>query len=265
MIGRPSVMLTPRQRVPAAGRGIDVEAEQLDRDVPLVVVHGDHGVVLAGAQLDEHGIAGHRADHVEAVGDRSARSSASLTSMSCAAEQAAFAGMRVQRRDGDPARARCRDRASASWVRSMTRRSRSGVSRFGTSSSATCVVTWLTRMLPWASIITEPRAPVSSASISVWPAIVVAGLVQRLLVERRGDDAAASVRPAPAARPARSPDRRSGRHRPTARPGWIGSPSGPACRQRRARASRRRPRSPPGWRGRGRARPRALKRRRCCR
>ena len=54
-------------------------------------------------------------------------------------------------------------------MRSMTRRRRSGVRRFGTSSRATWVVTWLTRMLPWASIMTDPRTPVSSASISVWP------------------------------------------------------------------------------------------------
>ena len=39
-------------------------------------------------------------------------------------------------------------RRSASLVRSITRRSRSGVRRFGTSSSATWVETWLTRMLP---------------------------------------------------------------------------------------------------------------------
>jgi hypothetical protein len=32
------------------------------------------------------------------------------------------------------------------------------------------VVTWLTRMLPCASSITDPETPVSAASISVWPA-----------------------------------------------------------------------------------------------
>ena len=43
--------------VPLAGGRVDLEAEQLDRDVALVVVVGDHGVVLAGAQLHEHGVA----------------------------------------------------------------------------------------------------------------------------------------------------------------------------------------------------------------
>ena len=49
---------------------IYLEAEQLDRNVPLVVIHRHHRVVLARTQLDEHGIAGDRADHIKAVGDR---------------------------------------------------------------------------------------------------------------------------------------------------------------------------------------------------
>ncbi len=39
-IGRPRVMLTPERSMPFAGCGIDLEAEQLDRDMPLVVIHG---------------------------------------------------------------------------------------------------------------------------------------------------------------------------------------------------------------------------------
>src|SRR5919202_5680071 len=50
-----------RQRLPPARRGVHREAEQLDRDVPLVVVHGANRVVLAGAQLPEHGVPGNRA------------------------------------------------------------------------------------------------------------------------------------------------------------------------------------------------------------
>ena len=103
MIGRPSVMLTPESVLPAAGRGIDLEAQQLDRDVALVVVHGDHRVVLAGAQLDEDGVAGHRADHVEPVGDRFGDRRRGDVDV-LPAEQAALAGMRVERRDGDPRR-----------------------------------------------------------------------------------------------------------------------------------------------------------------
>ena len=66
MIGSPSVMFTPESVIPRAGRGIDLEAEQLDRDVSLVVVVRDHRVVLAGAQLDEHRVARHRPDHIAA-------------------------------------------------------------------------------------------------------------------------------------------------------------------------------------------------------
>ena len=58
-----------REVLPFAGGGIDLEAQQLDRDVSLVVVHGDDGVILAGAQLDEDGIAGDRPDHIEPVGN----------------------------------------------------------------------------------------------------------------------------------------------------------------------------------------------------
>src|SRR4051794_37539352 len=79
------------QRIPSAGFRIDGEAQQLDRDVPLVVVHGDHGVELAGVQLHEDGVAGNRANHVEAFGD-------ALLDHRCAdvdvlaAEQPAFTG-----------------------------------------------------------------------------------------------------------------------------------------------------------------------------
>ena len=100
MIGRPERDVDARQRLPAAGRGIDLEAEQLDRDVPLVVIHRDHRVELAGAQLDEDGVARHRADHVEAVGDRLGDGRRRDVDI-LPAEQPALAGMRIERRDGD--------------------------------------------------------------------------------------------------------------------------------------------------------------------
>src|SRR4051794_13683845 len=59
-----------RKVFPLARLRIDLEAEQLHRDVPLVVVHGDHCVVLAGAQLDEDRIARDRTHHVQPVRDR---------------------------------------------------------------------------------------------------------------------------------------------------------------------------------------------------
>ena len=63
------------------------------------------------------------------------------------AEQTAFARMRIERRDGD-APARKMSAFSASSVRARRGSMRSGVTRFGTSSSAVCVVMWLTRMWP---------------------------------------------------------------------------------------------------------------------
>ena len=55
-IGRPSVTLTPLM-APRRRFSVDVEAEQLDRDVAPIVEHGDDGVELLRAQLDEHGVA----------------------------------------------------------------------------------------------------------------------------------------------------------------------------------------------------------------
>ena len=85
---------------PFAGGGIDLEAQQLDRDMPLIVIHGDDGVVLAGAQLDEDGVAGDRADDIEPVFDRLGDRRRGNVDI-LPAEQAAFAGMRIERRDRD--------------------------------------------------------------------------------------------------------------------------------------------------------------------
>ena len=79
-------------------------------------------------------------------------------------------------------------RRSASAVRSMTRRSRAGVSFDGASASATWVETWLTRNSPCASIITGiARAGQVREHVGV-PGIGIAGEVERLLVQGRGDD-----------------------------------------------------------------------------
>ena len=113
MIGRPSVMLTPDSSSHLPVAGIDLEAEQLDRDVTLVVIHGDHRVVLAGAQLHEDGVARHRPDHVEPARDRF-RDHRRRDVDVVAAEQAALAGMRIERRDGDALAARMPRPRSAS-------------------------------------------------------------------------------------------------------------------------------------------------------
>src|ERR1700733_6106507 len=90
------------QRLPAAGLLVDGEAEQLHRNVALVVIHGDHGVELLRAQRYKDSVAGHRAVHIvslfaEAL-DRRLDDIDVLPS-----EQAAFAAMRIERRDGDAA------------------------------------------------------------------------------------------------------------------------------------------------------------------
>ena len=103
MIGRPSVMLTPGEVVPLAGRRIDLEPEQLDRDVSLVVVVRDDRVVLAGAQLDENRVARHRPDDVASRRDRFFDDRCGNVDV-VPPEQPAFAGMWVQRGDGDAAR-----------------------------------------------------------------------------------------------------------------------------------------------------------------
>ena len=60
-------------------------------------------------------------------------------------------------------------RRSAASVSSSTRRTRASVTSDGTRSSATWVVTWVTRKAPCASISTVPVRWVSVASSSVWP------------------------------------------------------------------------------------------------
>ena len=112
----------------------------------------------------------------------------------------------------------------------MTRRSRSGVRRFGTSSSA-----HMGRDVADAHVaVGEHHHRTAHAGelrqhLGV-ARIVIAGLVERLLVERRGDDRADPAGLARGARPARWRGRRSVRRRPRARRAGSGSPSGPAWR-----------------------------------
>ncbi len=79
-------------------------------------------------------------------------------------------------------------------------------------------------MLPWASIITEPRDAGEFGQQLGMAGIVEAGLVQRLLVERRSDDAADLAGQRERARPFRSPC--SAMRPPSAEstPGRISSP-----------------------------------------
>jgi len=44
-------------RSPFSGGRIDFEGKQLDRDMPLVVKHGERCIILSGPQLDEYRVA----------------------------------------------------------------------------------------------------------------------------------------------------------------------------------------------------------------
>ncbi len=106
-----------------------------------------------------------------------------------AAEATAVAGVWVEcaEREAWLARSRTSAEALAGEV-GGAHAGDAGVTSAGTSRSATCVVASTTRSRSDASIIAT-SAPVSAASISVWPGIVVAAREQRGLVDRRGDDA----------------------------------------------------------------------------
>ena len=95
-------MLTPDSARHSGGR-IDVEAEQLHRDVALVVVHRDHGVELPCAQLDEHRVARHRAADVQPVGTALLDHRRGDLDV-LPPEQAALAGVRIERRHRDARR-----------------------------------------------------------------------------------------------------------------------------------------------------------------
>ena len=100
MIGSPSVILTPDSASHRPVGGIDLEAQQLDRDVALIVIVGDDRVILTGPKLHKDRVAGHRADHVQTVRDRPGDHRSGDVDV-VPPEQPALAGMGVQRRDGD--------------------------------------------------------------------------------------------------------------------------------------------------------------------
>ena len=62
-----------------------------------------------------------------------------------------------------------RNRESAALVSSMTSSTRSARTRSIASRNAQCVLTWVTAIEPFVSIIVTRGAPHSSAIISVWP------------------------------------------------------------------------------------------------
>ncbi len=92
-----------RHRQPAVERDAALEAQELHRDLALVVVHRDHGVVVAIARRDEHRVGGQRPVGVDALAARTRDGRRDHVDL-LAAERAAVAGVRIQRRDGDARR-----------------------------------------------------------------------------------------------------------------------------------------------------------------
>ena len=78
-----------------------LDAEHLDRAVPLIVIHGDHEVEVAAAGAEKQGVGRQRSFDVLAFrGARGDRRS-DLLRFLAAAEQAVFAGVRVDRANAD--------------------------------------------------------------------------------------------------------------------------------------------------------------------
>ena len=95
------VQLTAAHRGVLVGFHIELEAAELERYVPLVVVHGDHNVVLSGHSLDENRVRRHRTFNIYALFDSFLDGRYDL-GLLLVAEQPIFRAVRVESRDGDP-------------------------------------------------------------------------------------------------------------------------------------------------------------------
>ncbi len=93
----------PQERQAQRDRHPLTLAQQLDRDVPLVVVHGDNQIGPSGRRPREQRVRGHRPRHVDAQGplglDRRADEPLVLV-----AQKAALPGVRVEAGHRDPRR-----------------------------------------------------------------------------------------------------------------------------------------------------------------
>ena len=85
-----------------AERDVDaaVEGQRLERDQRLVVVHGDGGVVGAARLGVEQGVGGMRTGHGQTLGGKLGHGGSDHVHL-LAADQAAFAGVRIEPRHGD--------------------------------------------------------------------------------------------------------------------------------------------------------------------
>src|SRR5689334_12342641 len=78
-----------------------LEAEHLDRAVPLVVVHRHDEVEVPTAGAEEHGVGGERSEYVDALAARLLQSRGDLLLLLAAAEEAVLPGVRVDAADRD--------------------------------------------------------------------------------------------------------------------------------------------------------------------
>ena len=185
-----------------AQRDVDrlVEGDGLDRDQRLVVVHGDHRVVVSASCGRWNRLSAaigpsiamplccrsidRRPDDVAILG----------------ADAAAFAGMRVEAGDRELRLRRCRSGSAGRARRSCTvSRISLAVIRPGTSRSGTWMVSGTTRRL----VVRQHhhrrrRAAIGAQRRQIFgmAGIFEAGIVERRLVDRRGDQARGRRRPA---------------------------------------------------------------------
>ena len=141
--GSPTVTLTPESPVHFFARLVVLEAQRLDGDVPLVVIHGDDDIKLAAAGAREQRVGGQRAGDAQALGARCLDGGHDRVLL-LVAEEALLAGVRVEAGHRDARRAAGRAPPACAGRGGSSCSTRSRVTRSGTRRSATWVVTWMT-------------------------------------------------------------------------------------------------------------------------
>jgi len=119
---QPTVTLTPDSPVQRFAASLYVKPTVLDRDVALVVIHGDDDIKFAAARTREQGVGGQRTDHAQALGARGLDGGHDRRLL-LVAEEPVLARVRVQSRHRDArvataeAEASSRARAGSSSAR----------------------------------------------------------------------------------------------------------------------------------------------------
>ena len=184
-----------RQPGPPLRRLVVLEAERLDRDVALVVIHGDDDIKLPAAGPGEQGIGGQRPRDVQAL--RPARPRWPARSAAAPRRRRGH----PRRRGGSGRPPRCDPRgwpspSSVRWASRIVVSTRSRVTRSGTRRSATWVVTWMTfssspissiaksrvfgQLRPGSPVWPECWTPAAASASLLTGAVTIASIVARL-------------------------------------------------------------------------------------